>query len=165
MKKIIFLMTIVLCFAVSNSFAQKKTNTFKKIEHTYEKQTMWFFKHVFLQEKTGKDLDTTIRDIMEKRIYDQMIRDYWHWAKFTRKHETEKKFELKLKHTKSYETEAAEYITQFKLLQKDFVDERLVCSMDQLSKILTPEKLQPYIDGVMKKFENRTKTMFLKLKP
>lgn len=175
MKKVIFLMLIVaFCTTTSSTYGSgiedwlkgpKKSKSFKKVRKTYEKQMTWFFKEVFRQAQTGPMMDTTMRTALENKIYEQMLKDYWCWGKFTRKHETKKKFELSLKKTKKYETESAEYISQFKKLQTGFVQERLIIDSDQLSKILTKEKLQPYIDGVMKKFETRTTATFQKLKP
>ena len=87
MKKITLLIAIVtMCFTASNSYGQglfgfPKTNSFKRIGHTYERQFTWFLKHVFQLKETGGQMDTTMRKIMETKIYEQMLRDFKWWAK------------------------------------------------------------------------------------
>lgn len=150
---------MVLCIATGSSFAQKKSSSFKGITTLYEKEVDLFFTDVFAVQKTGIEMDTTSRKKMEVEIYDAFISDFYLWAKWTKKYHGEKPFELKLKGTKEYETESTEYLKQFKLIQANFVKERLIWSEEELKKVLTQERLQPYITPVVKKFADKTTKM------
>lgn len=165
MKKIFAIFTIVLFgLATSNGFAQKASKEFKNVVKTYEKQTKWFFEEVFALQKTGTEMDTTTKEIMEKAIYQAFLDDFSKWAKFVKKSQGSKKFDFTIKPVKGFESEGSEYRNQFKQLQNQFVNERLTNSKEELEKTLTKEKLQPYINGVIKKFKDRTKKLIEKLK-
>ena len=154
MKKIM-LIVIVLCITIGSSFAQKSTS-FKGIKNLYEKEVDLFFINVFAVQKTGIEMDTTLRKKMEVKIYDAFITDFYLWAKWTKKYHGEKPFELKLKGTKEDETESTEYLKQFKLIQANFVKDRLIWTEEELKKVLTQEKLQAYINPVVEKFVEKT---------
>ncbi|MEI7919874.1 MAG: hypothetical protein WCH65_07050 [bacterium] len=164
MKKI--LLVVALCVALCNiqADAQKASKQFKTVVKTYQKQTKWYLEETFALIKTGPEIDTTIRAIMESVIYESFLSDFANWAKFIKKCDGEKKFNFKVKPIKGFETEGSEYINQFKLLQKQFVDKRFIVNKEDLKKILSKEKLQLFIDEVMKKFEDRTKELIEKLK-
>lgn len=175
MKKLFFVILVaLLCLGASNSYSfdiktillsPKRSNSFKKVRHTYEKQMKQFFKEVFILDKTGIEMDTTMRATLEDQIYKQFIRDYQKWAKWTKKHEGKRKFELRLKHKRKFEKEAEEYLKQFKLIQERFVKERLIWDEKVLPESMDQEQLQPYIDAVVKKFEETTIKKFQNLKP
>lgn len=162
MKKIIVIL-IVLCVATGSSFAQKKSSSFKGIINLYEKQVDRFFVDVFELSKTGVEMSQEAQTEMEEKIYQAFLSDFALWAKWTKKHHGTKSFILKLKGTKDYETESREYQAQFKIIQAEFVDERLIWNKDQLSKVLTKEKLQQYITPIMEKFADRTEKLLLKI--
>jgi len=162
MKKITFI--LALCFALGNINAQKPSKEFKTVVKTYQKQTKWFFEEVFALQKTGPEMDTTTRGVMETAIYQAFLADFSNWAKFVRKNQGEKKFSFTIKPIKGFEAEGNEYQNQFKKMQNQFIDERLIVNKEELEKTLTKEKLQPFIDGVLKKFADRTKKMIEKLK-
>ena len=162
MKKIIVIW-LVLCVATGSSFAQKKSPSFKGIINLYEKQVDRFFVDVFELTKTGPEIAKEAQIEMDEKIYQAFLSDFALWGKWVKKHHGEKSFVLKLKGTKDYETESREYQNQFKLIQADFVDERLIWNKDQLSKVLTKEKLQQYITPIMEKFADRTEKLLLKI--
>jgi len=164
MKKKIFFIIVILCtFGITTSFAQKKSSTFKGIINLYEKQVERFFIDVFELKKTGPEMAIEAKKEMEEKLYRAFISDFMLWAKWVKKHQGEKSFVLKLKGTKKYETESGEYLNQFKLIQQNFVDERLIWNKEKLSKVLTQEKMQPYINPVVEKFRDRTNALFLKI--
>lgn len=184
MKKVIFII-LIACFTASSGYSstftdffglgKPRTNSFKKMRHTAEKQEKWAFKKVFKQELTGEEMFATMRAIMENRIYREMIKDIRFLAKFTKKHQTKKAFELILKHTKGCEKESAAYKMAFNQFLTDFVGNfddkdnalsgRLKWGSADVGQFLTKEKMQPYIDIVMAAFEKTTIEKFKKLKP
>lgn len=163
MKKLTFLLGIVLVFAINSGFAQK-SSSFKKIGKLYEQQTKTFFAEVFDSSLTGTEMAKAARAEMEDMIHQCFLNDFSLWAKFSKKYQGDKKFVLTLSRTKEYEAESNEYMNQFKKIQDEFVDNRLKWEKDELSKVLTKERLQKYIDPVVKKFEIRTTDLLAKLK-
>lgn len=161
MKKIIFLIA-VMC--VSMSTYAKKTSSFKKISKLYEQQTKIFFVDVFDMVRTGPEMAATAQAEMEEMIYQCFLSDFALWAKYTKKHQGEKKFVLNLKGSKKYSNESTEYVTQFKKIQDEFVDNRLTWKQDELAKVLTKEKLMKYITPIVEKFAKRTEDNLAKLK-
>lgn len=153
---------MVLCVATGSSFAQK-SSTFKGIINLYEKQVDRFFVDVFELTKTGPEMAKEAEIEMDEKIYQAFLSDFALWAKWVKKHHGEKSFVLKLKGTKDYETESKEYEKQFKLIQQNFVDERLIWDKKTLSKVLTKEKLQEYITPVTEKFADRTTKLLTKI--
>lgn len=163
MKKLMFVITIVICFTMSNSFAQSSSKSFKSVSETYNIQVKQFFIDVFELQKTGEVIKATMEEELETKIFEAFLVDFNAWKEFTLKHQGNKKFVLQLKGVKGFETESKEYTNQFKAFQKNFVDKRLTWSESELTKVLTKEEFQKYIDPVMKKFEDRTKKLFEKL--
>ncbi len=166
MKRLI-LFGIVLAFAINSGFAQK-TSTFKKIGKLYEYQLKTFFIDVFELTKTGSEMAASAQAEMEEAIYQAYLSDFALWAKFSQKYQGEKTFVLILQgakeYEKKYETESNEYLIQFKKIQDEFVDKRLIWKKDELSKVLTKESLMPYITPVVTKFATRTEQTLAKLK-
>jgi len=142
----------------------KKSSSFKKISKLYEQQTKTFFVDVFDMVRTGPEMAATANAEMEEMIYQCFLSDFALWAKFTKKNQGGKKFLLKLKGTKKYSNEATEYISQFKKIQDEFVDNRLIWKQDELAKVLTKEKLIKYIQPIVEKFAKRTEDNLAKLK-
>ena len=163
MKRLTFLLGIVLVFAVSSGFAQK-SSSFKKIGKLYEQQTKKFFNEVFDSTLTGSEMAAAARSEMEDMVYQCFLNDFALWAKYSKKHQGDKKFVLTLSRTKEYEAESNEYMNQFKKIQDEFVDNRLKWEKDELSKVLTKERLQEYINPVVAKFETKTTSLLGKLK-
>lgn len=163
MKRLIFaIIAIALCFASSNSFAQK-SKTFKKVADLYETQKTQFFVDVFALSKTGVAMTATAKADMDKLLFEAYLIDFAAWAKFTQKHEGEKPFKLKLKGSKEFDPEAKEYIAQFKLIQAELVEKRLIWTLAELKAFLTKEKLQMYIDPITTKFKDRTEALLSKI--
>ncbi len=162
MKKIGIVIMIVL-LAATGTYAQKASKSFKGIANLYNTQVEIFLAEVFELQKTGLVMSATAKAELDQKIYEAFLIDFAKWAAFTQKYEGGKKFDLKLKGTKDFEAESKEYLAQFKLIQAEFVKERLIWTEAELSKVLTIEKLQKYIDPVTKKFEDRTKALFTKL--
>jgi hypothetical protein len=167
MKKTFFLITIVLCcFAISNSvFAQKHSKSLNKIGKVYKAQERIFLKDAFALKKTGGAMDSTMTKAMEDKIFDRMVKDFTYFGKFSIKKDAEKTLELKLRGAKKYEIEGDGYLAQFKLLQNEFINQRLTWSKENVAAFLTQDHLQPYISAVRKMFENTLKTKFQNLKP
>jgi len=163
MKKLMFVLAMMLCFVASNGFAQSSSKSFKGVTETYKIQMKQFFVDVFELQKTGEVIETTMKDELEIKIYEAMLVDFASWKAFSCKHQGDKKFILELKSIKGFEPEAKEYINQFKAFQKDFVTNRMTWTESELALVLTKEELQKFIDPVMKKFEDRTKKLFEKL--
>ncbi|HMS90923.1 MAG TPA: hypothetical protein PKC87_01785 [Candidatus Absconditabacterales bacterium] len=163
MKKLTCILSMMLCFIASNSFAQSASKSFKEVTATYNLQVKQFFIDVFELQKTGEVIETTMREELETKIYEAMLVDFASWKDFSIKHQGDKKFILELKSIKGFEPEAKEYVNQFKNFQKDFVNNRMTWTEAELAKVLTKEELQKFIDPVMKKFEERTKKLFEKL--
>lgn len=182
MKRVIFFM-LIICFTASGcgsirnvlNLGPKKTNTFKKVSHTYEKQLNYFFKNVFKTGLTGEEMFTSMKTTMEERIYQQMLRDIKKIAVFTKKHQTEEKFVLVLRGTKDYTEESEAYYKAIDEFLKDFVGEfngsgqatsgRLFWESKDVKKYLTKAEMQPYIDMVMKAFKDDVIEKFKALKP
>lgn len=163
MKRLTFLLGIVLVFAISSGFAQK-SSSFKKIGKLYETQEKQFFVDVFDTTKTGAVMLAALRTEMDSLVYECFLADFMLWAKFTQKHKGEKKFILKFRSAKEYETESNEYFNQFKRLQDAFVDNRLTWTESELKKFLTKQRLQEYITPVTNKFETRITSLLAKLR-
>ncbi len=163
MKKLIFVLAMMLCFVANDSFAQSSSKSFKSVTETYKIQMKQFFVDVFELQKTGETIETQMKEELETKIYEAMLVDFASWKEFSCKHQGDKKFILELKNIKGFEPEAKEYVNQFKNFQKDFVNNRMIWNESELAKVLTKEELQKFIDPVMKKFEDRTKKLFDKL--
>ncbi len=162
MKKVIIFVVMALIWNI-NTHGQN-SNSFKHIKNLYEQQEKRFFIEVFDTIHTGAEMAAKAQQELIDEIYKSFIDDYHLWARFTRKHKGEKKFSLNLRKTKGYETEAKEYLEQFKKIQDDFVDNRLTWNISELVKTLTKERLMPYISPVVEKFATRTENTFKKLK-
>lgn len=152
-------------FGKNNDEINKKSKGFQRVTKTYERQLKTFFVKVFDLTETGDSIYASIRREMEDEIYEAFLSDFAQWASACKKHQGSKRFKLELiKKGKGFETEGAEYLKQFKLIQNDFVDKRMIWKQEELEKVLTKEKLQKYITAVMTKFADRTATTFQKLK-
>lgn len=163
MKKLVFVLAMMLCFVASNGFAQSSSKSFKSVTETYNLQVKQFFIDVFELQKTGEVIETTMREELETKIYEAMLVDFASWKEFSIKHQGDKKFILELKSIKGFEPEGKEYVNQFKNFQKDFVNNRMIWTESELANVLTKEELQKFIDPIMNKFEDRTKKLFEKL--
>jgi len=110
-------------------------------------------------------MDSTMRKTLNDVITTEFTSAFTKWGKFVIKNEGETPFKLKLKGTKGFETESEEYHLQFKKLQTEFINKRLIWKKDVVEAFLKKENLQPYVDAVIKKFEDTTKAKFQAMKP
>lgn len=163
MKKLMFVLAMMLCFVASNGFAQSSSKSFKGVTETYKIQMKQFFVDVFELQKTGEEIETGMRKELETKIFEAFLIDFESWKTFSCKHQGDKKFILRVKTTKEFEKESKEYVKQFKEFEKNFVSNRMTWSKNELKEVLTKEELQRFIDPVMQKFEERTKKLFEKL--
>jgi len=164
-KTIITIVLITISIVVNAGFNKdpkdkKNSNNFKKITKTYENQKKIFFLKAFELNEVGDSIFSHMNGEMDEAIYQAFLSDFGYWAKSAKKHQGSKKFKLKTKAKKGYETEKTEYVNQFRLIQTEFVNLRFVWDEKQLQKTLTKEVLYKYILPVRKKFEDKTKKFF-----
>jgi len=183
MKKAIFLI-LIACFTTSFGYGSSIGDWFKgspkskssiHMSRKYEKEMKKFVKSAFRQELTGGQMDTIMRATMEEKIFRQILKDYKKTAKWARKHMTKRnnkeRFDFQVRVPKGYESESAVYVAQYKKFITDFVGDpskptgRLGWNNKEVSEFLTKDKLQPYINVVMKALEDKTVAKFKMLKP
>jgi hypothetical protein len=158
MKKSIFTLALVLCFAIGNVTAQVKSKNFydKVIKVADASGDIWTI-DLFACQKTGSDMDTIRKTAMANALIECINADLELWKAYALKNKAKKPFILELKKIKGHEAEASEYQNQFKKIMALLLTPRTKWSLADVQLFCTYEKLGPYIYPIIVKFQNSAK--------